>query len=933
MKKRLLFFTLLVAALASGYARERISLAGRYETHLGEISLPGSVDQSRLSVRNQDTLTTTHLTQLHPFAGVITYSRVVEIPRSFEGKRLRIVMERTKPSTLWINGDSIGSNNMILTPQVYEIAAGKLKTGKNRIEIRIDNSATSVPKGVQGSHAWVQHTQTNWNGVIGDFYVEALEDNYIESLVVYPSIANRNAVVKVKVHSKKGGKTTIKLGGELFNSNKKGEIVAQRQLITLQKGLNEYSFTVAMDHSAELWDEFTPSLYRLNVELTSGKATDSQTTTFGLRNFKANGRHFSINGKNVMLRGKHDACVFPLTGFPPTTVEEWIKVMKISKDYGMNHYRFHSWTPPRAAFEAADILGIYLQPELPYWGGLSEKNPELITFLTKEGDAIFREYGNNPSFTMFALGNELSGDDKIMRSLVDRYRAADPRHIYAFGSNNYLGNKGWFEGEDFFVTCRTSRDTDSVYTNHTRASFAFVDAYKGGYINGFYPSTNRNYQNAIEQCPLPIISHESGQFQIYPNYDEIKKYTGVLYPYNLEVFRRRLQENGLSDQAYDFHQASGRLAAICYKADIEMCMRTPEMGGFQILDLQDFPGQGSALVGMIDAFMEDKGFLSAEQFSRFNSQIVPLAVMGKYCWSNDELFNAKIQLANYSAGDLQNVPSGWEITDGRKVIASQKFITYAKQGGLSTIGEIKAPLASITKATKLCLTIKVGEKHSNSYDLWVYPSEVVVDTTNIVVCSTLSDDVLTKLSDGAKVLFIPQHNDIEKQSIGGLFTPDYWNFAMFKGISERNKREISPGTLSVLTDEKHPIFVDFPTEMHSNWQWWAICRNSRPFILNNTPKEYRPIVQMVDNVERNYKLGTIFEFRVGNGKLLICTTDLNAISNYPEGRQFYYSIVNYMNSIEFNPQFALTTEQLTELITAKIEGKKIIEVTNISDYK
>ena len=188
------------------------------------------------------------------------------------------------------------------------------------------------------------------------------------------------------------------------------------------------------------------------------------------------------------------------------------------------------------------------------------------------------------------------------------------------------------------------------------------------------------------------------------------------------------------------------------------------------------------------------------------------------------------------------------------------------------------------------------------------------------------------LKKGATVLLIPDHADIEAQSVGGMFTPDYWNYAMFKTISENAGREISPGTLSILTDPTHPLFNNFPTENHSNWQWWSIARNSRPMILNNTTADYKPLIQVVDNIERNHKLGLLYEYVVGKGKVLVCTTNLDAIQDTPEGRQYKNAILQYLKSSKFNPQHNLSWEGFQTLFTTNIALRDIEGVKNESDY-
>jgi len=503
----------------------------------------------------------------------------------------------------------------------------------------------------------------------------------------------------------------------------------------------------------------------------------------------------------------------------------------------------------------------------------------------------------------------------------------------SFGTNNYLGFRGQVDGEDFFAGCRVGADTDTTYSTHTRASFSFADAYDGGYLNGRYPSTNLNYSGAISKCTIPVLGTEVGQYQIYPNYDEINKYTGVMKPWNFEVFRERLKENNLTDQAMSFFRASGASSAICYKADIEMALRTPGFGGFHLLDLQDFPGQGTALIGLLDAFMDSKGIITAEQFSQFCNKVVPLVIMDKYCWTNNEKYNGKIQIANYSETTLKNQKVKWELikTSGEKVEEGLAEADIEK-GGLTDVITLNSDLSKVANAEKLTLTVTLeGTNYKNSYPVWVYPADLDRKIPeSILVSEKLDKATITSLASGESVLLFPDFDDVTDLTVGGLYIPDYWNWRMFKGISESNKKPVSPGTMSILTDPLNPLLSDFPTEFYTNWQWWPIVKNSRPFILDNTSKDYRPLIQVVDNVERNHKLGLIFEFSVGKGKLLVCMSDLKKIQDKPEGRQLYHSIVKYMTSDKFNPPQKISQQELISLFSTKVTTVKITGVKNIS---
>ena len=934
MKNRILLTAALCMSMmaqitAQGYTslREQIQLAGEWESSLGTCRLPGTTDENRLSERNRDTLVTYQLTRLYPYSGKVIYTREINIPESFRGKKLFLMMERTKPSTVWVDGDSIGSYGHLYAPHRYELPA--LAVGKHQLKIRIDNSPTSVPKEIQGSHAWTDATQTNWNGILGEFYIEAVPVSYIQSVQVYPEVDKKQALVIVEVDADKDGKAILDVDGYAWNTSETHTLSSQQLAVRLKKGRNRIELPVNMGDKPLLWSEFHPALYKLNITLRAGKNRDSRMVDFGMRKFEVEGTQFVINGYKTFLRGKHDACVFPLTGYGPMDVASWQRVFRVAKQYGINHYRCHSFTPPRAALEAADIEGIYYQIELPLWGYIKRENTVLNDFLKREGDMLLEHFGNHPSFMMLGLGNELDAEIDVVREWLDDFRNQDNRHLYCFGSNNNLGWKGPQDGEDFFVTCRVGGGDGNK--THVRTSFAYVDAEKGGILNNTRPATDKDYSGAIAHCPRPVVGHENCQFQIYPDYGQIEKYTGVLHPYNLEIFRDRLKENHLSSQAKTFHQATGHFSIECYKADMEYAFRTPGFGGFQLLDLQDYPGQGSALVGILDAFMDSKGIVAPETFYGFCAPLVPLVLMKDHCWLNTQPLHIDVALSNYVEGDW-NEPVRWSLVSDNGVWKRDGVLMASiPQGKVGKAGSIDLSLSGLKEAQRLTLTLTTG-KYRNYYHLWVYPDETAESEGSVHVASFLNDDLRKRLESGASVLLIPDHDSIVAQSVGGMFTPDYWNYSMFKTISENAGKEVSPGTLSILTDPGHPLLKYFPTECHSDWQWWSITRNSRPMILNATRGEYRPLIQVVDNIERNHKLGLVFEFAVGKGKLLVCMTDLQAIAGTPEGNQFRTSLLRYMKSDAFHPTEQLAWKELDALFHTDINQRQIIGVKNESDY-
>ena len=892
MKKTILIACLGLVSL--GLQAQSISLAGEWNVELGKSGsafakskhasqgevkraiLPGTIDTNHLGFAPKDTMETTHLTRLYAYKGAARYSRTINIPKDWKKKPVELFLERTRPTWVYVDGELVDSCNFISTPQRY-LLPKKVKPGKHLLEIVVDNGR-GVPEQVYGSsHAYTEDTQTNWNGIIGEIRLEVKsEERRVKNSNVLPDFA---------------------------------------------------------------------------------------------KDFHIKGAHFYANGHRIFLRGKHDAAVWPLTGHVEMSVEGWMKYLGTCKEYGINHVRFHSWCPPEAAFVAADSLGIYLQPELPFWGSFDKKDEKLMTFLHQEGVNILREYGHHPSFRMMALGNELWGDIDKMKEFVDDFRKIAPDKYYTFGSNYYLGYQGIKEGMDYFTTCRIGGEEWGKYNTHTRGSFSFADAYDGGMINHFHPNSTMNFDEACDKAGIPIISHETGQFQTYPDYREMKKYTGVLHPYNFEVFRRRLAAAGMLSLADDFHKASGLWSVKLYKADIEMDLRTRNMAGFQLLDIQDYPGQGSAFVGILDAFMESKGITTPEEWRQWCSPVAPLLEMKKFCFEDGEKIQAKVKVANYGGSSLKGKKLKWHLAAENGLFCMDDGTYSTKDGevrknvgdlmaedegvlnifsydeGLVDVGELNG-VFHVQKPTKLLLTLNIeGTEARNSYELWVYP-EKAMEKKGVIIAKDLNEEVVKVLENGGKVLWMPtasshfvaaddtlsQADNATPYTVGGLFQTDYWNYRMFKTICENNKKKVSPGTLGILTNPEHPIFKGFPTEMHTNWQWFPVIKESHPLVLDNFAKDYRPIVQVIDNIERNHKLGLVMEWKVGAGKLLVCMSDLEKAAQYPEGKAFYQSVIDYMRSADFNPSAEITVDELKKKLAEKPRQVSLKELNNISQY-
>lgn len=872
------------------------------------INLPGTTDSNQKGFLNRDT-TTLHLNRICKYEGAAWYRKKVIIPENFNDKHIELYLERTRSSKIWIDSIFVGESHLLQSPQQFDVS-GYLTTGEHFITIQINNDLSLTPYG--NVHIYSDDTQTNWNGIIGKLFLEASPKTFISNLQVFPDIDNQKVDVELEIDNQLSlDKLNIEL---LVEKTINGKTTRLKPLKINTDCQDKIKLDYPLGKACSLWDEYEQPIFHLTAVISNGAIKDTRTVAFGMRRFSVSGTQFSINGRTTFLRGKHEAAVFPLTGYPPMDVDGWVRVYRIAKSYGINHYRFHSYCPPEAAFTAADIEGIYIQAELPFWGGL--ESDTTASMLREEGFAMLKSYANHPSFVMFSPGNEIwSGHDRVEKNIL-AFKEYDPRPLYTMGSNNNIGYVPPRMCSDFFIAARTPYAHDTILT-HTRLTHAFADSKDGGILNTETPSTEFNYDYAVSQLKIPVISHEIGQYQIFPDFSEIDKYTGVLRAWNFSVFRNRLRKAGMAGMDSIFRKASGAWSAICYKAEMEAALRTKGLAGFQLLDLQDFPGQGTALVGILDAFMDSKNVITPDAWKQSCNDVVLLLEFPKYCWTNNEKFNAKAVVANYSAGAIDG-SLNWEIRkqDRTTIMKGNFHDLKLLNGGLTTVGEINADLLSFTEAEKLTINVSIpGSEYTNSYPLWVYPSKATVQIPGkVIVAEKLNKQVLDQLGNGSSVLLFPQTEDVQGKSFPGLFPPEFWNYGMFKGISEWVKKPVSPGTLGLLMNPQHPLFNSFPTDYHTNWQWFSIIKASNSMILDFTSAGYQPIVQVIDNLERNHKLGLIFEFKVGKGKLLVCMSQLNQIMDKPEAVQLYQSMIIYMDSDNFNPDHSLTVEELGELL-------------------
>ena len=861
------------------------------------------------------------------YVGKAWYKKTITLPDSADLPMYALYLERPHITTqVWVNGEKVDRMQKSLSvPHVFYLY-GMLNPGENTIAICVDNDPETVKVG-QDSHSITDQTQGDWNGIVGK--MELRPFNALDYVAVYPDIDNRRANVHVEMlDCKPGKKATLTLKATAFNTDKTHAVSSKPVQITLSDD-KVVSSDVALDmgDGMLLWDEFHPQLYRLEVCLTTADGrTYTKETVFGMRKIEIRDKMFYVNGRQIQLRGTVENCNFPNTGYPPMDVDSWLRVFNRCKAYGLNHVRFHSYCPPEAAFLAADMVGMYIQPEGPSWpnhGVKLGRGEPIDTYLMDESLAIVDEYGNHPSFTFFAFGNEPAGNwVKWSTDHVAQMKQHDPRHLYCGFSVG--GGWAWQPGSEYAV--KAGARGLNEWSKRAPESIVNFEKNITTYNGKDMPNT---------PITMPFVSHETGQWCAFPNFDEIPKYTGVNKAKNFEIFRDLLRDNGMESRAHDFMMASGKLQAICYKAEIERTMRTPRYAGFQLLALNDYSGQGTALVGLTDVFFDDKGYMTSEEFREFCSPIVPLAKMPKFTYKSDETFVADVELNQFSDADMKNAKIHWSLTPAPKTQGDIMLLNQPAPlaegdfdardfpvGGNIPIGRISVPLSEVEEASKYTLSVSIpGTEVRNHWDIWVYPTQLTTKVKyekkswipkGIYVTDSLDAKAIKTLNKGGKVLICAGGKVTYGKEVVQQFTPVFWNTSWFKMRP--------PHTTGILVDNAHPIFDLFPTDYHSDLQWWELVNRAQVMQFSDFPADFQPLVQSIDTWFVSRKIGMLFEAKVGKGKLVMTTMDItNNLDKRIVARQMRESILSYMQSDKFSPAWDININNVSDLFT-KVAG-------------
>ena len=887
-----------------------IDLSGEYAVLLDNnstytASFPGTFDENRIGERETaaekwhpdsvldesvpDGIITTRFARKYAYEGSARLTRSLTVG-PLNGKRAFIDAERARQLWLSVNGKEVTEyqKGTLSTPYIFEVT-DSLKE-ENTLTFTASNKYEDLPAtAIKYSSAATNETQTNWLGILGHIQLRIENPDFISRINTYTGNGSIDITVEIDASEKR--ECNITISSDVFSNT-------LSRCIELNKGINTIVFNdIKIKADAERWDEYEGNLHTLTV---SGDGLDEKSVNFGIREFGDDGKgHLALNGHRIFMRCEANCGAVSDCGHIPMTVDEWREILLLYKSYGVNTVRFHSHCPCDAAFTAADELGIIVQPELSNWDPKNAlESEESFEYYRTELVQIIKTYGNHPSFCMLTFGNELACNDtglERLHKMLDIARECDDTRMYAIGSNVFYGERGADEKSDFFTA-----------SNYYKDMLRGTSAGPVGYINSDYPDTKHNF-NAVmaklrKSFKKPVFSFEVGQYEILPDFKEIDLFKGVLIPDNLIYVRDRVTEKGFIKSWEQWVEATGELSLIAYREEIEAVLRTEDMSGISLLGLQDFPGQGTALVGMINSHFMPKpySFAKPERFRRFFRSQLPLVKLDKYTYTTDEALEFEVVFANYGKNAVNGeVICSLEINS--EVYISQKASApTCLHSMLTNIGRFTLSLEGIQTSTKAALKVSVNGIE-NEYPIWIYTENNRTEPQNVITCTTL-EEALVHLEAGKRVFLSPKgEKESFVESIKTNFTTDFWSVGTFA---------FQEGYMGCLPKPEHPLFAEFPTESHADWQWWALTDSAAMVLPDGT----EPLFDVMDSYARLRRLGFIVECNAGNGKLLISSMGLLEKTQYPEVRAMLGSIYSYMESDSFCPKQTVSEKTLRKII-------------------
>lgn len=776
----------------------------------------------------------------------------------------------------WINGVYVGRHEGYSSEFTLKIPEGVVTNGKNRITLAVSNNRLSGYLGRPVSGLTSRAANECTGGIYGDIELRFIPDGLTDAWISTAEDLSSFTVNTV-------GCTDREKSVEIYDGD---EFILG---VKIEKGSDTVEIPAV---GFEYWSPDSPKLYIAKV------ITEKQALVrrFGIRRLTAKGTKLYLNGKPYFFRGTCEHCYHPITVHPTRDKSYYRGVVRTLKSLGFNSIRFHTYVPMAEYTEAADELGMLIEVE----------TPNNTTY--SEWCDIVRATRRYASVCAYSSGNEMVIDEDY----IEHLRAC--ASLVHTESDSLFSPMSAMRGIEYhsYGDCKV----EEPFAHNPKRLLAlgeFCDLYNTYSLGQTSYSSDQgdaallDKRNSIYKKPL--LTHEICIQGTYIDLSLKDRYKGSRIGDTefMSSVERHLSDVGLLDKASLYYKNSVKWQMLQRKHCFETVRRTESLAGYDFLgDIDTHWHTFGYCVGMMNEFYELKAGESKENVLKYNSDAVLLADL-PYCrnFLAGSTLKFNLLVSNY-AEPLEGAELNIRVNADGKVIYRKSIRgVSAPDGEITRLYEVSLSLPRSEKpyAVEICASLHgMNTDAENSWTVYSFPkvketapeSKSLRDKRITVLNTVNSSELLDKLSRGESVVLFGT----------GPFASIPVSFQL--SVAGRTM-----GHLATVIDD-HPIFEDFPHDGFCGMQFREMLGNAESAVIDIKRIPHKPIVDIASSYKNAHREAMLFEYRVGDGNLLVCT--LNLSNADPAALYLREAIISYAKSIAFNPRDVITPTELRAML-------------------
>jgi hypothetical protein len=852
-------------------------------------------------------------------AGVGWYRKVFDAPPGWKESlvTLRVGGARVE-AWVWLNGSLLTHHLGHSVPFEVGLNESLRPGGSNTLLIALDNTSegqegTSL-RGYQGRSA----------GLYRPVSIKITGGTRIKTCYLRPAKEGQRILWTVDLEAKDIGRNTLlrwkieTQGGRLL-----GQSTERAQGTTVQWETETFGMRP--------WTEHTPVLYDVEVSIAKeGKPLDSHRQKFGLRLLERDGNQLRLNGRPIMFRGTTDHYYFPTTTMAPLNVEPYRDRIHRLKELGFNWIRFHTWVPSEEYMQAADELGMMMQVEAP------------VGFGEEEWIEIVRTCRTHPSVVLYCPGNEEYLDEEKIAFL--RQRAADVHHE---APDAFFNPQSALRGVEY----KWGRDKDGLGPGAVEEPFPhnagrldllreFTDVF-GAYALGMlsYTSLKGEWRQLNERMRIyqrPILSHELGIHGNYLNLDLEHRFERTrIGPDLFAATRRNLVNAGLLPKAELYYRNSCAWMRTLRKETLETARKVKYVAGYDFLAAFDQNWHRSGYpCGIMNDFLELKPGECATDVLKYNGEsVLLLDCSHQRTFVAGDRLRFDVLTSLYGGSSLTEGTLSWHLADQTGGILRRGGwpVRKVRNGVIEKLGMLECVLPELQEPTKATVFVELsgGEYEViNNWDFWVFPKSGPSQTG-----ADADADILSRLGSryrdlhpinssqpALRIVSALDENTLDFLDGGGrVLLLGYGPFPMLPTSFQMSVTGRVRGNLATVIQD-HPLMRRFPHDGYCDWQFHSMLEGGSAVNFNELAAPFDPIIEVVSSFKLVIKQATLFEWGVGEGRLLVST--MNVDLSVPANAYLLDVMIEYTRSKDFKPRNAIDSRNIVELIRAKPERQR-----------